>query len=316
MAGSNASKKVVFAALAGNALIAVTKFVASAMTGSSAMLSEAIHSVVDTGNQALLLLGMRRAAKPADSQHPFGYGMEVYFWSFVVAILLFALGAGVSIYEGIDKLRFPHSVSDPHINFIVLGFALVFEGAAWAVAFREFRKQKGARGYLEGVRRSKDPAIFVVLFEDTAAVFGLIAAFIGIALSIHFDHSLFDAAASIVIGIILAITATFLALECKGLLIGEGASSAVVSGVRNIVEAHPGILAVNELLTMHLGPEDVLLNISIDFSDDLSSGGVERAISDLERQIKESFPEIRRLFIEAQSVTGHQSARAGSDTET
>ena len=149
MAGSNASKKkFVFAALAGNALIAVTKFAASAMTGSSAMLSEAIHSLVDTGNQALLLLGMRRAAKPADGQHPFGYGMELYFWAFVVAILLFALGAGVSVYEGIDKLRFPHPVSNPHINFIVLGIAMVFEGAAWAVAFREFRKQKGARGYL------------------------------------------------------------------------------------------------------------------------------------------------------------------------
>ena len=276
------------------------------------MLSEAIHSVVDTGNQALLLLGMRRAAKPADSQHPFGYGMELYFWAFVVAILLFALGAGVSVYEGIDKLRFPQSLSDPHINFIVLGIVMVFEAAAWAVAFREFRKQKGSRGYLEGVRHSKDPAIFVVLFEDTAAILGLITAFIGIALSNHFDNPLFDAAASIVIGVILAITAIILALECKGLLIGEGASFTVVSGVKDIVEAHPGILAVNELLTMHFGPENILLNISIDFSDDLSSGGVERAISDLERQIKETFPEIKRLFIEAQSVTGHQSARAGS----
>ena len=230
MAGVNASKKVVYAALVGNALIAVTKFAASAMTGSSAMLSEAIHSVVDTGNQALLLLGMRRAAKPADSQHPFGYGMELYFWAFIVAILLFALGAGVSVYEGIEKLRFPHPVTDPHINFIVLGVVMVFEAAAWAVAFREFRRQKGSRGYWDGVRHSKDPAIFVVLFEDTAAVFGLIAAFIGIALSSHFENSLFDAAASIVIGIILAITAIFLALECKGLLIGEGASGTVVSG--------------------------------------------------------------------------------------
>jgi cation diffusion facilitator family transporter len=315
MASSNASKKVVFAALAGNALIAVTKFVASAITGSSAMLSEAIHSVVDTGNQALLLLGMRRAAKPADNRHPFGYGMELYFWAFVVAILLFSLGAGVSVYEGIDKLRFPHPVSNPHINFIVLGVAMVFEAAAWAVAFKEFRKQKGARGYLEGVRHSKDPAIFVVLFEDTAAVLGLMTAFIGIALSTYFGNTLYDAAASIVIGTILAITALFLALECKGLLIGEGASGAVIAGVTNIVEAHPGILAVNELLTMHLGPEDILLNISIDFSDELSSGGVEGAISDLERQIKETFPEIKRLFIEAQSVTGHQSARAGSDTD-
>jgi len=238
--------------------------------------------------------------------------MELYFWAFVVAILLFSLGAGVSAYEGIDKLCSPHPVSNPLINFIVLGISLVFECAAWAVAFRQFRKQKGARGYLEGVRHSRDPAVFVVLFEDTAAVLGLIAAFIGIALSIHFGNSLFDAAASIAIGIILAITALFLALDCKGLLIGGGASGAVVSGVKNIVEAHLGILAVNELLTMHLGPEDILLNISIDFSDDLTSGGVECAIFDLERQIKETFPAIKRHFIEGQSVTGHQSARAGS----
>ena len=182
-------------------------------------------------------------------------------------------------------------------------------------AYFTFSTETGTFPYLEGVRHSKDPAVFVVLFEDTAAVLGLIAAFIGIALSIHFGTSLFDAAAAIVIGIILAITALFLALECKGLLIGEGASGAVVSGVKNIVEAHPGILAVNELLTMHLGPEDILLNISIDFSDELTSGGVERAISDLEHQIKERFPEIKRLFIEAQSVTGHQSARAGLDPD-
>lgn len=311
MAGANASKKVIYAALVGNGLIAITKFGASAVTGSSAMLSEAIHSVVDTGNQVLLLFGMNRAAKPANTKHPFGYGMELYFWSFVVAILLFSLGAGLSIAEGIDKLRNPHEVSNPLVNYIVLGCAMIFEGFAWAVAFKEFNKRRGNRGFWTAVKRSKDPAVFVVLFEDTAAMLGLITAFIGIAISVHFNDSRFDAMASLAIGFILAITAIFLVIECKGLLIGEGASPAVVSGVEKIIETQPGILASNEVLTMHFGPEDVLLNVSLDFADELSSAEVEAAISDLESKIKSAYPEIRRIFIEAQSITGHQNSLAG-----
>jgi len=308
MASSKASKNVIYAALLGNALIAATKFVATALTGSSAMLSEAIHSVVDTGNQILLLFGMRQAAKPADTRHPFGYGMELYFWSFVVAILLFSIGAGLSIYEGIDKLRFPHALSDPTVNYIVLGFAMVFEGAAWTIAFREFRKTQGPRSFFAAIQRSKDPTVFVVLFEDTAAMLGLIVAFIGISLGAHFNDPMYDAAASIVIGVILAVTAILLVMECKGLLIGEGASKTVVQGIERIVSAAPGILQVNELLTMHFGPEDVLLNISLDFADGLPSEEVERAISHLESQIKQSFPEIKRVFIEAQSRVGHETA--------
>ncbi len=307
MAGSNASTKVIYAALAGNFLIAVTKFAAAAYTGSSAMLSEAIHSVVDTGNQGLLLLGMRRARRPADQAHPFGYGMELYFWAFVVAIMVFAVGAGVSIYEGIDKLRFPHVISNAHINYFVLVVAFVFEGIAWTIAFREFNRIKGPRGILSAVSRSKDPTIFTVLFEDTAAMLGLIVAFAGIALAQLFDNDAFDAYASIVIGLILATTAALLARECKGLLIGEGASAAVIDGIRHIVSGQPGILPVNELLTMHFGPEDVLLNISIDFADGLSSAEVETAISDMEKEIKRSFPEIKRVFIEAQSRFGHET---------
>ena len=308
MASSHASKNVIYAALAGNFMIAVTKFGAAAYTGSSAMLSEAIHSVVDTGNQGLLLMGMRRARRPADQTHPFGYGMELYFWSFVVAIIIFGLGAGVSIYEGIDKLRFPHAVTSPYVNYIVLGIALVFEGAAWTIAFREFDKIRGSRGFLSAVSRSKDPTIFTVLFEDTAAMLGLIVAFAGIALGQLYDNTAFDAWASIVIGLILAVTAILLAMECKGLLIGEGASGAVVRGVQQIISAQQGVLQVNELLTMHFGPDDILLNISLDFADGLSSENVERAISDMERLIKQSFPEIKRVFIEAQSRRGHERA--------
>lgn len=310
MAGTHASKKVIYAALVGNLLIAVTKFGAAAMTGSSAMLSEAVHSVVDTGNQGLLLFGIRRSKRPADAAHPFGYGMELYFWAFVVAIMVFAVGAGVSVYEGVTKLRAPEPMTSPHVNYIVLAVAMAFEAAAWTVAFREFQKTRGSRSILSEVRHSKDPTVFTVLFEDTAAMLGLVIAFVGIGLGQYFGNPAFDAGASILIGLILAATAILLAIECKGLLIGEGASREVIAGIEEIIESRSGILRVNELLTMHLGPDDVLLNLSLDFADELSSAEVEDAISVLERDIKQDFPDIKRVFIEAQSWRGHRNAQA------
>ena len=303
---AHASKKVVYAALAGNALIAATKFGAAAVTGSSAMLSEAIHSIVDTGNQLLILWGLARASRPADQLHPFGYGMELYFWTFVVAILLFALGAGLSLYEGILKIIDPHPVVDMTVNYIVLGLAFLFEAGAWYVALREFRKSKGRLGYIAAVRRSKDPSIFTVLFEDTAAMLGLIAAFAGLAAADILNLPVFDGIASVVIGVILAVTAGWLAYECKGLLIGEAASADVVAGIRTAIEQQDGIVRVNELLTMHFGPDDVLLNVSLDFADALSSTQVEAAVSSMEQRIKSAYPEITRVFIEAQSWRGHQ----------
>lgn len=294
------SRKVVIAALLGNSLIAVTKFAAAAYTGSSAMLSEGIHSVVDTGNQGLLLYGMKRAARPADRLHPFGYGIELYFWAFVVAILIFGVGAGVSIYEGIAKMRAPHPMTSPYINYIVLAFAMVFEAVAWSIALREFRKVKGDLGYFQAVRLSKDPTLFTVLFEDTAAMLGLIVAFVGILLSQVLELPILDGVASLVIGAILAGTAAFLAYECKGLLTGEAASPATVAEIERIVAGQPGILRVNQLLTMHFGPHDVLLNVSLDFADRLSSAEVESTVSTLERHIKDRFPDITRVFIEAQ----------------
>ena len=305
---AGASKKVIYAALAGNSLIAVTKFFAAAYTGSSAMFSEAIHSLVDTGNQGLLLFGMRQAARPADSTHPFGYGKEVYFWAFVVAILIFALGAGISVYEGISKLRDPHPVTGVYINYTVLGLAMLFEGGAWWVAFRAFRGSKGKAGYIEAVRRSKDPTIFTVLFEDSAAMLGLIIAFAGIGLAQWTGVAMFDALASIGIGLVLAITAAFLAYECKGLLIGEAAAPEVVAGIEGIISTSAGILRMNEIRTIHFGPEDVLLTMSLDFADRLSSDEVEAAISAMERRIKETYPEVSRVFIEAQSWSSHLAA--------
>lgn len=303
---SHASKKVIYAAMAGNGSIAVTKFIAASITGSSAMFSEAIHSVVDTGNQILLLYGMKRAKRPADQRHPFGYSMELYFWTFVVAILIFAVGAGISAYEGVIKLLDPHPVTSPHVNYLVLGLAMVFEAGAWWIAFREFRRSKGPLGFFAAVRSSKDPTVFTVLFEDSAAMLGLIVAFLGIALGQLLDLPMLDGVASILIGVILALTAALLAYESKGLLIGEGAKPEVVSAVRGILREKAGIERVNELLTMHLGPEDVLLTLSLDFEDQLSAGQVEEAITELEDEIKQAYPEISRVFIEAQSWKEHR----------
>ncbi|MEQ8695156.1 MAG: cation diffusion facilitator family transporter [Bauldia litoralis] len=305
---AHGSKVVIYAALVGNALIAVTKFVAASITGSSAMMSEGIHSLVDTGNQGLLLYGLRRAAKPADARHPFGYGAELYFWAFVVAILIFAVGSGVSFYEGIHKIFDPHPIESPYINYIVLALAIVFEGVAWTIAYRSFEKTRGDRSLFAAVRQSKDPTVFTVLFEDTAAMLGLVVAFVGIYLSSTFDLPWADGAASIGIGVILAAAAIFLAIETKGLLIGEAAAPDVVETIRKIVMATPTVSGMNELRTLHRGPEDILLALSLDFEDNLTAGKVEEAIQSLETAIRDQFPSVGRVFIEVQSRSGHEQS--------
>ena len=307
---AHGSKKVIYAALIGNSLISVTKFFAAAITGSSAMLSEAIHSVVDTGNQGLLLYGIKRSKRPPDDAHPFGHGSEIYFWSFVVAILIFGLGAGVSFYEGVQKLLHPHPISDPYINYIVLGIAMVFEATAWWIAYKEFGKVRGNFGLFEAVQRSKDPTIFTVLFEDTAAMLGLVAAMIGIACADRLGIVWADGAASITIGIILAGTASVMAYETKGLLIGEAASPELGQGVRAIVGRTRDVRHINELRTMHLAPNDILLALSLDFHDNLNAGRVEETIFQLEQDIKSRFPDVKRLFIEVQSQRDHDRVAA------
>ena len=303
---AHASKKVIYAALIGNMLIAVTKFGAAFYTGSSAMLSEAIHSVVDSGNQVLLLLGLKRSARSADAAHPFGYGMELYFWTFVVAILIFAVGAGISFYEGVAKILEPHPITNAYINYIVLGVAIAIESVPCWIAFKAFQEQRGDRPFFEEIRRSKDPTVFTVLFEDTAAMLGLIVAMIGIALADFYDMPALDGAASIGIGVILAATAALLAYESKGLLIGEAVHPETRAALLRIVGDDPRIVATNELLTMHLGPDDVLLTLSVDFKDGIESEEVETVISALETRIKSDFPQIKRVFIEAQSMIAHR----------
>lgn len=303
---SSGSKKAIYAALAGNSLIALTKFAGSAYTGSSAMLSEAIHSLVDTGNQGLLLYGLKRSKKPADERHPFGYGMELYFWAFVVAIVIFALGAGVSIYEGVKHILHPRIITNAYINYIILGLAIVFECGSWWVAYREFRTSKGDMSFLEATRRSKDPALFTVLFEDTAALLGLIVALIGISLAQVHDIPELDGIASVVIGLILVATSGLLAYETKGLLVGEATDPDTVEGLRSILTSAPGIDRVNELRTLHFSPQDILVAISADFSPSLDSNAVEGQVAELERDIKNAYPGITRVFIEAQSISAHQ----------
>ncbi len=302
---ASGSRKVVYAALAGNAGIAVTKFIAAAATGSSAMLAEAIHSVVDTGNQGLLLWGMKRGSRPADERFPLGHGKEVYFWSFVVAILIFAVGAGVSLYEGIKHLLDPSPVQHAVVNYIVLTIAIVFEGWAWWIAWRNFKTAKGDRGYFEAIRRGKDPTMFVVLLEDSAALLGLMVAFIGIGLGQLTGNPYFDGGASVVIGLILATVACWLAWETKGLLIGEAADPEIQRRIHKLVSANASIRRVNEIITVHMGPQSILVNMSVDFADQLSSQEVEAAVADFNRQIKADVPDICRVFIEAEAWTAH-----------
>tara|TARA_R110001606_G_scaffold261206_14_gene409480 strand:+ start:3880 stop:4794 length:915 start_codon:yes stop_codon:yes gene_type:complete len=295
------SKKVVIAALIGNALIAVTKFFAAALTGSAAMMSEGIHSLVDTGNEVLLLHGMKKARQPADERFPFGHGKEIYFWSFAVAILIFALGAGISLYEGFLHIRHPEAIENPIINYVVLGLAFLFEGAAWLVALKEFRRAKGDWGYIEAVARGKDPTTFVVLFEDSAALLGLMVAFLGVILSQTTGLLWFDGLASMLIGVILALTAVWLARETKGLLIGESANARVVADIRRAALSMPSIEAVNEVLTMHMGPDFILVNISVKFSPRLGAARLETVIAELDRSLKQQHPRIKRVFVEAEA---------------
>lgn len=304
------SRTTIYAALAGNAGIAAVKFAAAFWTGSSAMFSEAIHSTVDTGNQLLMLYGLRRSSRPATPEHPFGFGLELYFWTFVVAILIFGLGSGVSILQGVDKIRHPHEIESATAAYVVLALSFLFEGCTWLVAFRAFRAHVRKAGLLDAVQRSKDPTVFTVLLEDSAALAGIVIAAAGLAGAQILHLPVLDGVASVLIGLLLAGTAAFLAYECKGLLLGEAVDPAVQKSIRRIATARPGITGVNEVLTMHFGPADVLAVLSIDFENALSAVAVETAVSTIEREIKQAHPQIRRIFVEAQSREGHLRAQA------
>lgn len=297
---SHSSLKAVYAAAAANFGIAVAKAGAGFYTGSSAMLTEAVHSLVDTGNQGLILLGVKRAEMPADEEHPFGYGKELYFWTFLVAILIFALGAGVSLYEGVHKTLHPQVITDAWVNYTVLIFAIFLEGGSFYVALKEFLRFKGEKSLFQAVRDSKDATLFTVLFEDAAAMVGLGIALVGVYVADQHNIIVADGIASICIGLVLAIVAVFLAIECKSLLIGEAADPVVVAGIEEIASGYPSVIAINEVLTLHFAPQDVLVNISLDFDNTLTADQVEHTVSEMEATIIERFKDVRRVFIEAQ----------------
>lgn len=316
---SHSSKGAIYMAAGANLLIAVAKFGGAAITGSAAMMSEGIHSLVDTGNQGLLLLGLKLSTKEPDDKHPFGYGKETYFWSFLVAVMIFGLGAGISIWEGVDKVIHPHAldihvvaslggvdIRTYHVVFSILIIAMVLEGAAFRTAYRTFRAQHPDIPIIKAVHSSKDPTVFVILFEDSAALLGLFVAFIGIGAAYMFDMPVLDGLASVLIGIILAVTAFFLAVECKGLLIGESANSQSRKKIDEIVSGIPGVLKVNEIITLHLGPQSLIVCISVDFRDRVTSPEIEAAVSQLESDIRNAIPVVSKVFIEAQNWRSHQ----------
>jgi cation diffusion facilitator family transporter len=288
---------VIYAALAANLGIAVAKFVAAAISGSSSMLTEGVHSLVDTGNQGLLLYGQYRAKRAPDRDHPFGYGRELYFWAFIVAILIFGLGAGVSVYEGWKHIQSPEPLRDPLINYVVLALAFALEGTSWWIAMREFAKSKGECGWWKAIKESKDPSGFIVLFEDSAALAGLIVAGAGVWASHHYGDPRVDGWASIVIGVLLAGVAMLLARESKGLLIGERADLNMVAAIRDLLEAEPCITHVNHVRTIHTAPDKVFVAVSADFSDALPMGEAESLIERLEHRLKAQEPKLSSIYI-------------------
>lgn len=314
MAGE--STGAIVTAAGANLAIAVAKFVGAWLTGSASMLAEGVHSVVDTADQGLLLLGLKRAEKPADEAHPFGYGREVYFYSFVVSLLIFTAGGLYSIYEGIGKIRHPEETGDVDlfglhlpgiaVNLAILAFALASEGYSLFTAYTSLPKGSGSP--LSTIRRSKDPSLFVLIAEDTAAVAGLVLAALGVGLSALLGLPVLDGAASIGIGVLLVAVAFFLLIETHGLLIGEAADPEVVEAVRALALAEPSVRHVNEVLTQHLGPSDILVNLSLDVADDERGGDVERLATRLERELKRRHGKVRRVFVEFQSGPASRSA--------
>ncbi|HEX5551629.1 MAG TPA: cation diffusion facilitator family transporter [Chitinophagaceae bacterium] len=301
------SKVSVFAALIANLVIAAIKYIASAMTGSSAMLSEGIHSTVDSGNQLLLLLGMNRSKKPPDKIHPFGYGKELYFWSLIVAILLFALGGGISFYEGISHIQHPQPLEDPVWSYIVLAVAFIFESISLSITIHKFNLVKGDRGFWKELRLSKDPTLFVIIFEEMAADMGIITAFAGIFLSQYFNNPFFDGLASVIIGLILSFMAVIMVIESKNLLIGETADPQIVKGINALVEKDDGVLSMTYPLTMQLSPDEILLALDVRFKKDFNMQQLAQAISRLEKNIREKYPHVKKIYIEADELATQRS---------
>lgn len=318
MSGKGESKIAVVAAVAANVLIAVSKFVAASLTGSSAMIAEGIHSLVDTGNGLLILFGLRRADRPADHSHPFGHGKELYFWTLIVAISIFGIGGGMSVYEGITHLLAPTPIENPLTNYLVLSIALVIEGASFFVAMREFNASRGERPIFEFIRASKDPSLFTVVFEDSAAILGLAVAFLGVFLGQVTGSPLFDGAASVVIGLLLMSVAWVLARETKGLLVGEAAEPAVIDAMRAIVLADKAVEGVGDIRTMFVGPKELLVALDVAYRRGVGAKGMTDSIARVEAALKAAYPEVGNVYIETASLArvtaAEQTQQAAQNT--
>lgn len=311
-AGHTQSSRIVYVALAGNSLVAISKFIAAGMTGSSAMLSEGIHSVVDITNEVLLLYGLRRGSMQPDDEHPLGYGREIYFWSFVVALLIFTAGAGASIYEGVTHMLNPEPIKDVHVTYIVLGLAALFEGASWVYTLHTFRRGRRYSELFSLIVRSKDPPTFIVLLEDSAALLGILIAFLGVHYSVALQAPMLDGIASLCIGAVLAMTAMLLARETKGLLIGEAASRSTRASMLRIAEGTEGIVSANGVLSVHVSPNNIVTALSIEFEDQLRTSDIEAIVVKLEQAIKQAHPEVSSLSVKPQTPRRYRQARGFS----
>ena len=314
--GGNESLAAIVAAIIGNLLIAVTKFTAAFFTGSSAMLSEGIHSTVDTGNGLLMLVGIRRSQKPPDDAHPFGHARELYFWSLVVAFSIFAVGGGISIYEGITHILHPTPIQNVVWSYAVLGASVVFEGISWYFGWLAFAKTRRGRSVLDAIRRSKDPTSFTVLLEDSAALTGLVVAFVGVFLGHEFGMPYFDGIASIVIGVLLCMVALLLGNESKSLLIGEAADADTLRGITEIAKADPHVEGVTKLLTIYMGPDDVAATLELNFKDNISAVQLRHSVRNIELAIREKFPKIKRVYYEAASLSENDGSNSKNHTSS
>jgi len=301
MAG-NSSKLVVYGAIGANVAIAISKFVAAFFTGSSAMLSEGIHSLVDSGNGGLILWGLKRSEQPADAQHPFGHSKELYFWTVIVAVLVFSVGGGLSLYKGWEHIQEPAPLTDPTWNYWVLGLAMLFEGIACALAFREFQKTRGKQGFWQALRSSKDPAVFAILLEDLAALVGLVIALAGVFFGHLLQNLYFDGAASMAIGLLLIFMAIFMLRETKGLIVGEGVDAPILTSLNALADADADVARIRNPLTMYLGPTDAVLALDVQFRRELSLPQVEQAVERLQDAVRAQHPEFRRIFIEPKTL--------------
>ncbi|MDQ0072328.1 cation diffusion facilitator family transporter [Variovorax boronicumulans] len=293
------SKVAIYGAIGANVAIAITKFVVAGITGSSAMLSEGIHSAVDTFNGVLLLVGLKLSKRPATPEHPFGHGKELYFWSLIVAVLIFGLGGGVSFYEGIQHIRAPEPMRDPTWNYVVLAAAFVFEGTSFLIALKQFRAQAKGTPFWQALDRSKDPTTYTVLAEDSAALVGLLVAALGIYLGHALDMPVLDGVASVVIGVLLAGVAVLLIAQARGLLIGEGIRPETARAIRAIAMEQPSVEDVGHVLSMYIGADEALVIVDVNFKDDISTGEAGDAVTAIETEVRARFPTIKRIFIEA-----------------